>query len=105
MRRIDALLYGAGIIGVGLIAYAWPAKAQTQCMAWDTLKASVAKDYHEVEVGGGFISPQAVLVLLMSPGGDTWTLAALGTDGQACLVSSGKDWFQRSIPSPDERPS
>jgi hypothetical protein len=104
MRRIDALLYGAGIIGVGLIAYAWPVQA-AECTSWDTLKAGLARDYHEVEVGGGFISPQAVLVLLMSPGGDTWTLAALGTDGQACLVSSGKDWFQRSIPSPDERPS
>jgi hypothetical protein len=104
MRRIDALLYGAGIIGVGLIAYAWPVQA-AECTSWDTLKAGLARDYHEVEVGGGFISPQAVLVLLMSPGGDTWTLAALGTDGQACLVSSGKDWFQRSIPSADERPS
>jgi hypothetical protein len=104
MRRIDALLYGAGIIGVGLMAYAWPVRA-SECTTWDNLKAALAKEFHEVEVGGGWINPQAVLVLLMSPGGDTWTLAALGTDGQACLVSSGKDWFQRSIPSADERPS
>jgi hypothetical protein len=104
MRRIDALLYGAGIIGVGLIAYAWPVRA-AECSSWDTLKGYLAKEHHEVEVGGGFINPHAVMVVLMSPGGDTWTIAALGTDGQACIVSAGKDWFQRSIPSPDERPS
>jgi hypothetical protein len=104
MRRIDALLYGAGILGVGLIAYAWPVRA-SQCTTWDTLKAGLSRDFHEVEVGGGFITPSAVMVLMMSPGGDTWTIAALGTDGQACIVSAGKDWFQRSIPSADERPS
>jgi hypothetical protein len=104
MRKIDALLYGAGIIGVGLIAYAWPVRA-ADCTSWDALKAGLARDFHEVEVGGGFITPQAVMVLMMSPGGDTWTIAALGTDGQACVVSAGKDWFQRSIPSADERPS
>jgi hypothetical protein len=105
MRKIDALLYGAGIIGVGLIAYAWPVRAETSCMPWHHVKAELAEKYHEVEVGGGFINENAVMVVLMSPGGDTWTIAALGTDGQACIVSAGKDWFQRSIPSPDERPS
>jgi hypothetical protein len=106
MRRIDAFLYAAGIIGVGLIAYAWPVRAaDVQCSSWPVLKAGLARDFHEVEVGGGWINPQAVMVVLMSPGGDTWTIAALGTDGQACIVSAGKDWFQRSIPSPDERPS
>jgi hypothetical protein len=104
MRKIDALLYGAGIIGVGLIAYAWPVQA-TECSSWDTLKAGLARDFHEVELGGGFINENAVMVVLVSPGGDTWTIAALGTDGQACIVSAGKDWFQRSIPSADERPS
>ncbi|HKY87622.1 MAG TPA: hypothetical protein VJL90_12740, partial [Pseudorhodoplanes sp.] len=61
--------------------------------------------YHETEVGGGFVNQNAVMVILMSPGGETWTLAALGTDGKACMVASGTDWFQRSIPNPEERGS
>jgi hypothetical protein len=104
IRKIDAFLYAAGIIGVGLIAYAWPVRA-ADCTAWPVLKSFLAEQHHEVELGGGFISDQAVMVVLVSPGGDTWTIAALGTDGQACIVSAGKDWFQRSIPSADERPS
>jgi hypothetical protein len=105
MRKIDALLYGAGIIGVGLIAYAWPVRAAGACTSLDGFKTTMARDFNEVEVGGGFLNPQSVLILFMSPGGDTWTIAALGTDGQACIWAVGKDWFQRSIPSPDERPS
>jgi hypothetical protein len=104
IRKIDAFLVAAGIIGIGMTIYAWPVRA-AECTSWDTLKAGLARDFHEVEVGGGFITPSAVMVLMMSPGGDTWTIAALGTDGQACIVSAGKDWFQRSIPARDERPS
>jgi hypothetical protein len=104
IRKLDALLYAAGIIGVGLIAYAWPVQA-AECTSWDTLKAGLARDFHEVEMGGGFISETAVTVVLVSPGGDTWTQVVLSPDGQACIVSAGKDWFQRSIPSADERPS
>jgi hypothetical protein len=106
MRKLDAFLYGIGITAVGLIAYAWPVRAaDVQCTSWPVLKAGLARDFHEVELGGGFINEHAVMVVLVSPGGDTWTIAALGTDGQACIVSAGKDWFQRSIPSADERPS
>jgi hypothetical protein len=121
IRKIDAFLYAAGIIGVGLIAYAWPVRAQPQCEAcvllpaiarseghcgpWDNLKSFLAEKHHEVEVGGGFIGPTIVTVLFMSPDGDTWSMVALGTDDQACIVQSGRDWFQRSIPSADERPS
>ena len=89
-----------------LAALAAPAYAQSpQCTTWETMKAYLASEYHEVEVGGGLVNAQAAMVILMSPGGSTWTLAALGTDGKACLVASGVDWFQRSIPSSDERGS
>lgn len=85
--------------------WAAPAQAETVCVSWDTMKADLAARYHEVEVGGGFLNSQAVMVVLMSPGGSTWTIAALGTDGKACVVAAGVDWFQRSIPNPDERGS
>lgn len=91
----------AGIAG----ALATNAHAQPQCAPWSEVKATLAENYHESEVGGGFLNPQAVLVILMSPGGETWTIAALGTDGNACILSSGTDWFQRSVPARDERPS
>ena len=55
--------------------------------------------------GGGIVNDKAVMIVFVSPDGATWTLAALGTDGKACLVASGVDWFQRSIPSSQERPS
>jgi hypothetical protein len=81
------------------------ARSQPQCAPWETLKGVLSEQHHEVEFGGGLINPSAVLVLLMSPGGDTWTLAALGTDGNACIMSSGRDWFQREMTNAEERPS
>jgi hypothetical protein len=105
IRKIDALLYGIGIAAVGLIACAWPVQAETFCMSWPHMKAELAAKHHEVEVGGGFHTEFSIVVLLMSPGGDTWTIAALDTHNNACIVTTGRDWFQRSIPSADERPS
>jgi hypothetical protein len=104
MRKIDAFFYAAGIIGVGLIAYAWPVQA-AECELWPALKDQLAAEFHEVEQGGGFISDQAVVVVLASPGGETWSMVILRPDGYACPMAAGRDWFQRSIPSADERPS
>lgn len=98
MKRAFAFAFAALMTGPALAQ-------QSACTSWEVMKATLAQEYHETETGGGFLNPQAVLVLLMSPGGETWTIAALGTDGQACIMSSGRDWFQRSIPSPEERPS
>jgi hypothetical protein len=81
------------------------ARSAPSCGPWETLKTYLGTKHHETEFGGGFINPSAVLVLLMSPGGDTWTLAALGTDGNACIMSSGRDWFQRPFLPAEETPS
>jgi hypothetical protein len=102
-------LLGTSGVPLGIIL-AWlmisPAgAAQAVCAPWDEVKEFLSEQHHETEVGGGFINPSAVMVLLMSPGGETWTIAALGTDGQACITSSGSDWFQRSIPAREESPS
>ena len=89
-----------------LACIAAPAYAQSpQCGPFTDLRTFLAKEHHEIELGGGIVNDKAVMIVFVSPDGATWTLAALGTDGKACLIASGVDWFQRSIPSSQERPS
>ena len=96
----------ASAIAVLVAGLAAPAYAQSpQCGPFKTLQTYLAETHHEVELGGGIVNDKAVMVVFVSPDGATWTLAALGTDGKACLIASGVDWFQRSIPNPDERGS
>lgn len=91
------------VLAAGLAA---PAQAQSpQCGPFTELRTVLAKEHHEIELGGGIVNDKAVMIVFVSPDGATWTLAALGTDGKACLIASGVDWFQRSIPSSDERGS
>lgn len=85
-----------------------PSSARSQeprCGPFAEMRAALASNYHEVEIGGGIVNPNAVMVVFVSPDGETWTIAALGTDGKACLVASGTGWFQSPVPNSKERPS
>lgn len=89
-----------------LACIAAPAQAQSpQCGPFTELRTVLAKEHHEIELGGGIVNDRAVMVVFVAPDGATWTMAILGTDGKACMVAHGVDWFQRSIPSSEERPS
>ena len=96
----------ASAIAVLVAGLAAPAYAQSpQCGPFTDLRTVLAEKHHEVEHGGGIVNDKAVMIVFVSPDGATWTMAILGTDGKACLIAHGVDWFQRSVPSSQERPS
>lgn len=55
---------------------------------------------HQVQVGGGIVTKDAILVIYATPGGELWTAITMGTDGSACLVMQGKEWFGGLPPMP-----
>ena len=96
----------ASAFAVLVAGLAAPAQAQSpQCGPFPELRNALAKEHHEIELGGGIVNERAVMVVFVSPDGATWTMAILGTDGKACLIAHGVDWFQRPVPSSQERPS
>lgn len=73
------------------------------CLPLDRLRDELKTKFNESEVGGGIVSETAITLLFASPDGDTWTIAMLSPDGQACVVAGGSDWFHDRIPAKGER--
>ena len=69
------------------------ARAQPTCGARDVLLKALAKDFQEQPIGIGLSSNGAVLELLASPEGTTWTLMATQPSGSTCLIGSGEAWI------------
>lgn len=82
------------------------ARSQEQrCGTWETIKTFAAKTYGEAPLGGGLINQEQALIMLASPGGNSWTLVSLTTHGLACVLASGNDWHLAPFVNPDERQS
>lgn len=73
------------------------------CLPLDRLREELRTKFGEEEVGGGIVGETAITLLFVSPDGDTWSIAMLSPDGQACVVAGGSDWFHDRIPAKGER--
>ncbi len=66
--------------------------AQTACTDYKSLsKELLSHDQQPVSAGitaGG----KAAFTVFASPTGSTWTMVAVGTSGQACIISAGQNW-------------
>lgn len=70
-----------------------PANAQQPqipCKPFVEMKAMLEGRYREHEVAFGLMGPQRVMVLFVSE--KTWTLIAVSTSGESCIVASGAGW-------------
>jgi hypothetical protein len=94
-----AVLTALTVTAIGAL---WASRADAQegppCAPTTELVAKLKDKYGEVEVGGGIFNEQVVVIPFASPGGDTWTILSIGTDGFACILSHGTDWFPGVLP-------
>lgn len=70
------------------------------CVPRGELIARLAEKFREVPVGVGIAQNGALLEIIASPDGSTWTLLVTSVDGTSCVTATGTDWQQRTDPGP-----
>jgi hypothetical protein len=98
-RRARTMKYLGWVLDTGLVlailvilVLPRTADAQGVCAPRDKVLAQFAQQYGERPVSRALASNGAVLEVLASKDGSTWTLIATGPTGVTCLAASGTDW-------------
>jgi hypothetical protein len=60
---------------------------------------TLADKYHDVPAAEGLSTTGAMIQLLTSPDGSTWTLLQVTPDGTACIVNAGRGWQEHTKPT------
>ncbi len=83
----------AAMIVVGLVLADTPAAAgPLLCDARVDVLQKLEGDYAETPVALGLANTGAVLEVLASAGGESWTVILTTPDGTSCLVAAGEGW-------------
>ncbi len=77
---------------VAIAGLAQPALAQNVCASRDVLVSSLLKDYSETPTALGMSDNGAVIEVLSTRDGATWTILMTTPDGQSCVVATGEAW-------------
>jgi hypothetical protein len=102
---IDRTLIWGTLAAAGLFAvYAFDADAQMppppqvangSCLPFSVLSEDLEKRFKEIELSGGIVGENEVLIIFGTPTGTTWTMVSVTMDtGIACIRGSGESWFQ-----------
>ncbi len=75
-----------------LLLLASPALGQQVCGTRDTVLDHLARQYQEAPVAGGVTSRGALVELLTTADGNTWTIIVSTPDGMSCFVAVGEGW-------------
>jgi hypothetical protein len=104
-RRLEAVcvqMVNAGVV-LAALAIPWPAFGQSlTCIPRDAVLKNLADNFHEATVGVGLVSSGALLELLMSPDGSTWTVILSAPNGMSCPLAAGRDWQDLVAPEPGD---
>lgn len=66
--------------------------AQPQCGERGNVLSTLATRYQEFPVHMGLTSSGAMLEIVATESGSTWSIIVTGRDGVTCLVSAGENW-------------
>jgi len=66
---------------------------QGVCGDWRRIRDDSKKRFGATEVAGGIINDEFTVVTLVAPDGAFITWALKSSDGTACLMYGGTDWF------------
>jgi len=74
---------------------------QPLCTSHDHMIVDLATRYKETTVAVGLENRGALLELLTSADGATWSLIVTGPEGNSCIVAAGENWQTRER-APDD---
>ena len=99
MRYLGALLVIA-IVALILIGIA-PAMAQSEqasCFERAVIVKHMLNKFNESPVAAGLAANGAVMELLSSPDGGTWSMILTYPNGTSCVMASGEAWMDVPLP-------
>ena len=86
--RLGTALLFAAALAAPMTAMAAP----TNCGPRNELLKVLAKKYSEAPTAVGLSSTGALVEVLTSDRGNTWTILVSKPDGTSCLVAAGEEW-------------
>lgn len=100
-RSLAVALFIASIaVVIFITAGAARSEEQLQCGPRERVIANALRLFGEVPIGGGLISDKAMLQVLASPDGATFSVLAVDARGMACLLAAGFGWEPGMNPPP-----
>lgn len=91
--------FGAAVLFLGLGILPAAADAQPQCGLRDDVLQTLATRYQEFPIHAGLTHNGAMLEVVATESGSTWSIVLTGYDGITCLVAAGEGW--RVSPQPE----
>lgn len=80
------------LISAALLLASSAASAEVPCGKRDKIIDWLAAKYQEEPVATGISSKGALLEVLSSEDGDTWTILLTAPNGTTCVVDTGQAW-------------
>ena len=93
------LAFAAAPIVALIAASADGAAQQAPCNQRDDVLGHLAQKYQELPVAVGVTNRGALVEVLSTGDGKTWTIIISSPDGEACMVAAGEGW--RALPQAD----
>ena len=82
----------AVLISVAIVLVSSAASAEVPCGQRDTIVDWLAGKYKEAPVASGISSKGALIEVLSTEKGDTWTILLTAPNGTSCVVDTGQAW-------------
>lgn len=99
-RKTLLLWLTATIAVLGIYLMMTAAEAIPRCAPYTEMIAALKSQYREEAGGAGLASAQAYVELWVEPGGKSWTILAVETNGSSCVLAAGSMWEFRELPLP-----
>lgn len=80
------------------VSIATPAFAQQACAKRAVLLATLGDRYKEAPAAAGIAASGALVEVLTSADGSTWTIIVSLPTGTSCLLAAGQDWQELAKP-------
>ena len=85
-------LWGRVALASAIILVSQNAWAQQQCSQRHHVVEHLAKKYQEAQVAVGVTGKGALVEVLTTKDGGTWSILLTNPNGVSCLVASGEGW-------------
>ena len=86
MKTVFSLIFIAAMILVS------PAAAQPVCTDRSNTLKNLEENYSEVPVSMGLTTTGAVVEILSSKSGNSWTIILTMPNGMTCMIAAGENW-------------
>ena len=92
----------AGLLALAIAIPATAIAAPAPCGQRKDLLAQLVERYHEAPVAVGLANNGALVEVLTSDDGSTWTILITRANGISCLVAAGESWQKLETVAADD---